>query len=264
MAFSIKEFSAEVRKRGMHSPSLFYFEFVSPNIMLPTVDKNNATNLIGLLCNSANIPGRQFFTHDGSDNKAFELGQRRNAVYNIQTNQLDLSFYVDQQNIIPAYFNLLSERMISTKNGFFGYYDDYKISSAKLLILQHTDKKEEKEAMVVDFKDLVLKSISNVELTWENGNAVTRLNVTLDYARYEISNRFFFTQSPGEDFGTIPANAVRNSNLLGSPAVRKLIDTVGRKAGFGKVLDIGYIANNVLNNNVDILFNRGVNPITGK
>lgn len=85
---------------------------------------------ISLFCHGAQTPQLNFSTNDNY----VEAGIKRRFVYDYDYQDLMLQFYVDQDYIIPKFFDRWKEAISNSRRNF-GYPDDYTSSNIDLYLI---------------------------------------------------------------------------------------------------------------------------------
>lgn len=174
-AKSITEFSAELRKRNIARPNLYHVSILAPTGLL---SKNPDMNLISMWCSTANTPQVSLLTNDSF----YEAGVRRKFAYDQDYSDLTLTFYVDQDYKIKNFFDEWKYAIVPN-NRNFNYSDNYTAESLILTIINQADK----DTYKYEFSRIYPKTISPIELSYANGNAISTFSVDFVFEDYFFS-----------------------------------------------------------------------------
>lgn len=186
---TLSEFTAELRKRNIARPNLYYIQLVAPSSM-----SAESTNLISMWCSNAMTPQVSIMTNDDY----IEAGIRRKYAYEYDYQNLVLQFYIDQAYDIKKFFDEWKQKIVPHHRNF-NYPDDYTASKLQLYILNM----EDKVTYQYEYLNVFPKTIQSVDLSYANGNQVSQFSVEFVFTDFN-----FIKHSNGN---TIPSNPTINA-----------------------------------------------------
>lgn len=163
---SLTKFTSELRKKNVARPNLYYTEIVYPG------SENGLADLVSMWCMSAQTPQVDILTNDGY----LENGIRRKYAYDVEYQNLVLTFYLDQDYKIKKFFDDWNQKIVKNRRNF-SYPNDYTADVLKLFILNQDDK----STYQYHFNRVYPKTIQSVDLSYANGNTFSTLSVEFVY-----------------------------------------------------------------------------------
>lgn len=186
MASTLAQFTAELRKRNIARPNLYYIQIVAPSTLVST-----DTNLVSMWCSNAMTPQVSIMTNDDY----IEAGTRRKYAYEYDYQNLVLQFYIDQRYEIKKFFDDWKQKIVPHHRNF-NYPDEYTAEKLHLYILDMTDK----VTYQYEYLNVYPKTIQSVDLSYANGNQASQFSV-----------EFVFTDYKHINGSTIPSNPTLNA-----------------------------------------------------
>jgi hypothetical protein len=162
---TLENFSAEIRKSNIARPYLYFVSLTLPPV-LALGDKVSMPDLkkISLFCHGAQTPQLNFSTNDSY----VEAGIKRRFAYDYDYQDLMLQFYVDQDYLIPKFFDRWKEAMTNSRRNF-GYPDDYTSTNIDLYMIDMTGVVKHSYS----YRNVHPKIINNITLDYGSGGAMS-------------------------------------------------------------------------------------------
>jgi len=178
--FDIKQFSADISRRGVVKTSNFYMTMFSPLGMTST--SRNMTMRI----KAVDIPGRSAQTVGHS-----HYGPSYHIATGSVFTELNVNILLSEDHSEKEYFEkwmdlILGDYRNATHNYDVGFYDDYK-GGATITTVSDTGTILNSVKLI----DCFPTAISNVNMDWESGNSLVILPITLNFHQYEDGNRIY-------------------------------------------------------------------------
>ena len=169
-AFTLSQFTAELRTRNISRPNLYYVEVIPPKIFTKKPDQfdGSVAGLVSMWCNAAATPQNTIMTQDDY----LEAGVRRKYAYDQDYQNLTLSFYVDQDYKIKRFFDQWKDAIVPQKRNF-NYPEDYTADCLNLYILNQANVPTYK----YEYSRIFPKTINQIELSYANGSAISTFTV---------------------------------------------------------------------------------------
>lgn len=176
-SLKLREFISQVKKYGMAKANHYFVELTMPPALqgLEPITSNLST--LALFCEQAEIPGINLDTA-----KVRTYGETREVVYDKTYDQLQLSFYVDNNFLVKHVFDKWINTIYDPVTRHVNYADLYTSDKIKIYIEDTEDKKR----YAVTLHEVYPKTIAPIQLA-QSSNDIIKLNVTLvyKYATYE-------------------------------------------------------------------------------
>jgi hypothetical protein len=174
--FSIRGFSAAVRKMGMARPTHFEVEITEPLSLY--AGKGPVTRTVNLFCKSASLPQTRINT------SRLQIAGRPPSYFPISADyggdNITLSFYVDQNMDVKAFFDEWIDNVIARENGEVQYANSYYSQmTVKQLNANH------RVVYAVKFEDIFPVAINPLMLDHNSTGQVHELSVTFNYRRWD-------------------------------------------------------------------------------
>lgn len=193
-SFNINEFRTELNVNGLLRPLNYLVVFNNPRILdrnqsivegYPTKSRRD-TRFLTLRCESATMPGVNFFTSD--DIRRYGYGPLERRPYLPTFNPITLSFLVDRQAKIIEYFYSWTNGIVdynaskgminpNTKPYFMNYKSEYISNSMSIWVYDESFDKQ----ILVTLRDVFPLAVSDVSLNWGSTNEPIRFSVVLQY-----------------------------------------------------------------------------------
>lgn len=147
----LSQFIAELKTRNIARPNLFYVEIMSPDAF----QGNN--KLTSMWCHTAHTPHTSIYTNDDY----IEAGVRRKYAYDVDSQNLVLNFYVDQDYIVKNFFDTWKKAIVPYHRKF-NYPDHYTADFLKLYLIDS----EGNATYEYKYSRVFPKTIQSVELNY--------------------------------------------------------------------------------------------------
>lgn len=184
--FSIENFHAEVRTRGMSRANRFEVLITAPACV-----KNSSDRLVSLYCDQASLPQTRIRT---SQQQIFgpPSFHPQNAEYG--GDNISFQFYLDADMQIKRFFDSWMDGIVNRRTGEVYFQDNYLCQGLTVAQLNQRDQ----ETYKIKFEDLFPISVAPIQLD-HGSNTVNRLNVTFTYRRwYEVDITSPVTPAPSK------------------------------------------------------------------
>lgn len=185
MAFTLSQFSSELRQRNISRPNQYYIEIIAPPALAGKVQSD--TNLVSMWCSAAQTPHTFLMTNDNF----IEAGVRRKYAYDVDFQNLVLNFYIDQEYKVKQFFDTWKQAIVPYHRKF-QYPDSYTAEKINLYILDQTDTPTYK----YEYSRVYPKTINSTELTYAGGNSIAALNV-----EFVFEDVYYEAISPSASWG---------------------------------------------------------------
>jgi hypothetical protein len=160
---SLSNFAAELRTRNVSRPNLYYAEIIAPGL-----ETSQPNSLVSMWCSSAHTPQTAISTNDSY----IEAGTRRKYAYDVDFQNLVLTFYIDQDYKIKQFFDDWKQKIVPY-NRQFNYPDKYTAEKLTLYILDQTGE----PTYMYEYSRVFPKTIQSVELSYANGTSISTFTV---------------------------------------------------------------------------------------
>lgn len=191
MTSTLAAFTAELRKRNIARPNLYYIQLITPKLLQVAPSD---TSLVSMWCSNAMTPQVSIMTNDDY----IEAGIRRKYAYEYDYQNLVLQFYIDQQYDIKKFFDDWKQKIVPHHRNF-NYPDEYTAEKLHLYILDMTDK----VTYQYEYLNVFPKTIQSVDLSYANGNTVSQFSVEFVFTDFNFIKHINGT--------TIPSNPTVNA-----------------------------------------------------
>jgi hypothetical protein len=179
--FSLKNFQAEVKSRGLAKPSRFEVALRLPSALINQgfTDKDN--RLVSLFCESANLPTQ---TIGVKTQKIYGPGYQRPFSVDYGGEGIAMTFLLDQQMDVKGFFDAWISKIVDPIQYFVYYQNTY----TSLIQINQLDEKHNTTYSVI-LEDAFPRSVALLELNNSAQNQVHKLNVTFAYRRWSAVQR---------------------------------------------------------------------------
>jgi len=164
----LNDFSAHIRNSNIARPYLYYVSLTLPPALMVNTPQQTISmpelSKISLFCHGAQTPQLNFSTNDSY----VEAGIKRRFVYDYDYQDLMLQFYVDQEYLIPKFFDRWKEAITNSRRNF-GYPDDYTSTNIDLYLIDMAGEVKHSYS----FKKIHPKIINNISLDYGSGGAMS-------------------------------------------------------------------------------------------
>lgn len=187
--FNISNFTSDINTRGIVRSNSFLAYIVPPEGLKK--EYKDTKNFI-IRCDSASIPSASFLNHELY---RYGYGVQESAPYSVQFEPINLSFIMDSQAEIYAFFykwmntiinyNTSEKSINSVSNGHRAYEVGYKTNYATLVKVAVYNEKAQ-DIINIELNDAFPTSISEIPLNWSDDNQIVRINVPMYYRDFTI------------------------------------------------------------------------------
>lgn len=165
---SLSNFASELRTRNIARPNLYHVEILPPG-------STESSKLVSMWCSSAQTPQVDILTNDAY----LDNGTRRKYAYDVEYQNLVLSFFIDQEYNVKKFFDDWNFKIIKNKRNF-NFPDKYTSDALKLFILNQNDE----DTYSYQYNRIYPKTIQSVELSYANGTTYSTLSVEFVYETF--------------------------------------------------------------------------------
>lgn len=176
MLFSLENFKTEVARRNLARPTRFEALVPVPPA-LSSVFTAQENRLVSLFCESTAFPPQI-------------IGVRQQRIYGplyprpfgveYGGEGLPMSFYLDQQMDVKAFFDAWITKIVDPKQYFVYYPKEY---SVNITLYQLNERNSSTYSVIIE--NAFPRSITLVELNHGNQNQISRLNVVFAFRRWK-------------------------------------------------------------------------------
>lgn len=182
-AKKLAEFISQVKNGSIAKPSHYLVELNKPLCLEGQEPFKSNLEKIALFCDKTEIPGVNL---DSVANRSY--GETREVVYDKKYDQLQMSFYVDNNFIVKQFFDSWIDCIFDPKTRHLGYYRSY-ITQFRILVQDS----EDKDRYVVTLHEVYPKTIAPIQLSYDSKDII-RLNVTFTY-KYATYERYGYVNN---------------------------------------------------------------------
>lgn len=178
--FSLRNFQSEVARRNLARPTRFEVMIPIPQALNEAFNSQE-NKLISLFCESTALPPQI-------------IGVRQQRLYGPVFQRpfgveyggegLPMSFYIDQQMDLKAFFDAWISKVVDPKQFFVYYPSSY---SVDIVLYQLNEQNNTTYSVVLE--SAFPRSVTLVELNHNNQNQVSRLNVNFAFRKWRASHR---------------------------------------------------------------------------
>lgn len=161
----LSEFMSQVSTRNVAKPYLYYVEIIPPKSM-ETESKDN--RLVSMWCNGSHTPMLTINTNDDY----IEAGVRRKYAYDVDYQNLILSFYVDQNYQTKKFFDDWKQRIVPYHRRF-NYPEEYTSDRLNLYLIDQ----EGNDVYLYRYSKVYPKTVNSIELSYSQNNSPTTFSV---------------------------------------------------------------------------------------
>lgn len=170
-ARTLNEFIGEIRGDGLARQNRFSVIITRPKGLLV---RGHPVELIQLFCEQAVLPSLAY-----SSQPIKTYGEDREVIYDRNFEDITLTFLVDRNMSVKAFFDDWSNTIINRNTRLMGFYDDY-ITTLQIFVQDLNDK----DVYVSTIYEAYPKNISQIQLD-NNSKDVMKLSITFAYKYHE-------------------------------------------------------------------------------
>jgi len=178
--FSLRNFQSEVARRNLARPTRFEVMIPVPTALNEAFNSQE-NKLISLFCESTALPPQI-------------IGVRQQRLYGPVFQRpfgveyggegLPMTFYLDQQMDIKAFFDAWISKIVDPKQFFVYYPSSYSVDIA---LYQLNEQNNSTYSVILE--SAFPRSVTLVELSHSNQNQVSRLNVNFAFRKWRANHR---------------------------------------------------------------------------
>lgn len=183
--FSLRQFQAEIRRRGLAKPNRFEVEINVPPALLSSQLSANDTRIISMFCETANLPTRNIGVRQ---QKIYGPAYQRPYNTEYGGEGISLGFLLDTKMDVKAFFDRWMNKIVNPLEYYVNYPDTY---ATKILIHQLDSKNNRTYSVILE--DAFPRNIALLDLNQSTQNQFHRLNVTFVYRKWTPVHRILDT-----------------------------------------------------------------------
>jgi hypothetical protein len=182
-SFNISNFRSEIERNGVLPQNRFLVVVTRPK----TLSAYYTTDFLTMRCDSASIPGVNFFT---TNVNRYGHGQTERRPYLPVFNAVSLKFIVDKKSSVVGFFNAWTNSIVNydVSKGMYAsngrnspyeltYKDDYICPQLQIYVYDYTNTKQIK----VTLFDAYPIATTDMDLSWTESNDVMRYQISLQF-----------------------------------------------------------------------------------
>jgi hypothetical protein len=172
--FTLENFRAEVLARGMAKPNRFEVVVIAPRC----VNKTSNVRLVSMMAENCQLPMSRINT---SQQRIFGPPTQHPHFAEYGGESMSVQFYLDREMTVKTFFDDWINGVVDPVANTAYYQDNYLSTGMTIAQLDEQDQNMYK----VKFIDLYPIAVNPVQLDHNQGNTVSRLNVTFTYRRWQ-------------------------------------------------------------------------------
>ena len=176
--FSLKNFQAEVRSKGLSNPNRFEIMFPPP---LAMVNKIKDIKPVLLYCESTSLPPQNIGV---KTQRIYGPGYPRPVSTDYGGDGITMTFLLDQPMDIRAFFDIWLASIVDPNQFYVNYQSDYVVP----ITINQLNMQDQVVYSAI-LEDAFPRSISLLELNQSTQNSVHKLSVTFVYRRWRPVHR---------------------------------------------------------------------------
>ena len=176
--FSLKNFQAEVRSRGLSKPNRFEIMFPPP---LAMINKIVDIKPVLLYCESTSLPPQNIGV---KTQRIYGPGYPRPVSTDYGGDGITMTFLLDQPMDIRAFFDLWLSSIVDPNQFFVNYQSNYVVP----ITINQLNMQDQVVYSAI-LEDAFPRSVSLLELNQSTQNSVHKLSVTFVYRRWRPVHR---------------------------------------------------------------------------
>lgn len=201
---SLSEFIQNVKKDGLSKSNRYLVNFSAPKSVIMLNPSNIRT--YWMFCDQIELPGITYATKG-----IRTFGEVRETPYDKASKEIMLSFYIDANLELKAFFDMWGNSIMDVNSRTWNYYDDFVTPTINIAVLNTA----EQTVYTVTLFECYPKSIAPIPIGYAN-NDVMKLNVSMQY-KYWTSQKSDYKVN----------GDILNTVILGNFASNLPIDTTG-------------------------------------
>lgn len=172
----LNEFISKVKSTGLAKTNRYRVTIATPALMTGFM---NSGRLITLFCESTSLPGQVVATTEQRI-----MGETREFPYSKMFDNITLSFYIDNNFEVKAFFDNWSNYISNTQNKITYYYKDY---IAPTVLIEVLPMDSEVSMYSITLHEAYPKATSSIQLSADSRD-VAKIGVNLNYKYYTTSH----------------------------------------------------------------------------
>lgn len=172
----LNEFISKVKSTGLAKTNRYRVTIATPIIMTSLM---NSGRLITLFCESTSLPGQVILTTEHN-----VMGEHREFPYMKKYDNIPMSFYIDNNFEVKAFFDNWLNSVSNTQNKITSYYKDY---IAPTVLIEVLPMDSEVSTYSITLHEAYPKGISPIQLSADSRD-IAKIGVSLNYKYYTTSH----------------------------------------------------------------------------
>ena len=172
----LNEFISKVKSTGLAKTNRYRVTIATPALMPEFM---NSGRLITLFCESTSLPGQVVATTHQRI-----MGETREFPYSKMFDNITLSFYIDNNFEVKAFFDNWLNSVSNTQNKITSYYKDY---IAPTVLIEVLPMDSEVSTYSITLHEAYPKGISPIQLSADSRD-IAKIGVSLNYKYYTTSH----------------------------------------------------------------------------
>ena len=211
----LNEFISKVKSTGLAKTNRYRVTIATPALMTGFM---NSGRLITLFCESTSLPGQVVATTEQRI-----MGETREFPYSKMFDNITLSFYIDNNFEVKAFFDNWLNYISNTQNKITYYYKDY---IAPTVLIEVLPMDSEVSMYSITLHEAYPKGISPIRLSADSRD-IAKIGVSLNY-KYYTTSHVASTKSMSSIGGTL-SNQPMNITNDATQDLQSLITASGFK-----------------------------------
>ena len=211
----LNEFISKVKSTGLAKTNRYRVTIATPALMTGLM---NSGRLITLFCESTSLPGQVIATTEQRI-----MGETREFPYKKNYDNIPMSFYIDNNFEVKAFFDNWLNSVSNTQNKITSYYKDY---IAPTVLIEVLPMDSEVSTYSITLHEAYPKGISPIQLSADSRD-IAKIGVSLNY-KYYTTSHVASTKSMSSIGGTL-SNQPMNITNDATQDLQSLITASGFK-----------------------------------
>lgn len=178
--FSLRNFRTEIARRGLAKPTRFEVNIPTP-LALSSVFTSQENRIVNLFCESSGLPPQVVGV---KQQRIYGPSYQRPFSIEYGGEGLPMSFYLDQQMDIKAFFDAWISKIVDPQQYFVYYQNEYAVN-----IEMYQLDELNRYTYSVALEDAFPRSVTMIELNHSSQNQTHRLNVNFAFRRWRPTHR---------------------------------------------------------------------------
>lgn len=195
----LNEFISKVKSTGLAKTNRYRVTIATPALMTGFM---NSGRLITLFCESTSLPGQVISTTEQRI-----MGETREFPYSKMFDNITLSFYIDNNFEVKAFFDNWLNYISNTQNKITYYYKDY---IAPTVLIEVLPMDSEVSTYSITLHEAYPKATSSIQLSADSKD-IAKIGVSLNY-KYYTTSHVASTKSMSSISGTLSNQTINITN----------------------------------------------------